>query len=212
MHRTTFFKLPSISSEHSSQLDPTAKAHIDVGNNGIILHSVDLSENDVSYLEQLVKENSPLRILIINKCKLGDKSRSYIMEVIENSCFLSEVEITNCDNFGDTGAGQIAVALRGNKSLKQLKLAGNEISEKGAQQLAEALIYNEFLKKLSLQSNNLGDNGAKYILEALKINKTLKSLLLDTFRIDKKITKDIFDAFKPEQREARKAICYLGRR
>jgi hypothetical protein len=51
--------------------------------------------------------------------------------------------------------------------------SGPFIGNSGAYEIAEALKVNKILTYLDLSGNKIGDDGAKKILEALKVNKTL---------------------------------------
>jgi Ran GTPase-activating protein (RanGAP) involved in mRNA processing and transport len=63
-----------------------------------------------------------------------------------------------------------------NKTLMTLNVARNSIGDTGASDLADALKMNKTLTELDVGFNDIGDAGASALAEALKVNTTLMTL------------------------------------
>lgn len=79
---------------------------------------------------------------------------------------------------GPMGAKDLAIALRGNATLRHLDLEANCIGRDGASALAHALKTNSALQLLNLRNNSIFDGGASELAEALEVNHTLLNLNL----------------------------------
>ena len=65
-----------------------------------------------------------------------------------------------------------------NKTLNNIYLYNNSITDDGAIALANALITNTTLKELDIGENNIGIIGAIVIANALEKNKTLNNICI----------------------------------
>lgn len=82
-------------------------------------------------------------------------------------------------NIGDTEVEAIAEALKENRSVAEVDLRGNLITDKGAKALAEALKSNDTVKELKLSFNcKIKNAGIEAIAETLKVNNSLINLEL----------------------------------
>ena len=72
--------------------------------------------------------------------------------------------------FGGAGATSIAEAIKVNKTLTNLDLSDNGMSEAGATSIAEVIKFNKTLTNLNLCSNGISDAGATFVAEAMKVN------------------------------------------
>ncbi|CAF1596356.1 unnamed protein product, partial [Didymodactylos carnosus] len=102
--------------------------------------------------------------------KLASKEDTMaIAEALKINKTLTELWISQ-NNISDQGAMAIAEALKINKTLTELWIYENNISYQGAMAIAEALKINKTLTELWISQNNISDQGAMAIAEALKIN------------------------------------------
>ncbi|CAF4479923.1 unnamed protein product, partial [Didymodactylos carnosus] len=160
--------------EHEVLLMPgtyfQVKSTIDVGSNLNIIHVQEATPPYVlceSPLDTLPYTNEPLEIA---------------MRALDST---SELKLHNIGtNEEDT---QVLVeALKVNKTLTTLNLAGNQISDGGGEALAEALKVNRALTTLFLGGNQISDGGGNQIsdgggealADALKVNRALTTLFL----------------------------------
>ena len=91
----------------------------------------------------------------------------------ENNNNLSEIEVERCQ-FGAGCAGQLSSTLRAcNKSLKYIRLVGNEVEDGGLVDIIEALIAHPQLEKLALPYMNVGRNDCMMALTNLLRNTTI---------------------------------------
>lgn len=73
---------------------------------------------------------------------------------------------------GVPGATELAVALKGNKSLRFLNLFNNKIGYDGAKSVAHNIVFNHpTLECLELGHNRIRDKGLKEITDAIVANK-----------------------------------------
>jgi hypothetical protein len=77
------------------------------------------------------------------------------------------LEVDRWAEIGDSGATELAVALRGNESLQVLILGSQNIGPAGAQALGDALRKNMKVKELHLHNNKLGYEGVEKLAEEL---------------------------------------------
>ncbi|CAF1675638.1 unnamed protein product, partial [Adineta ricciae] len=94
------------------------------------------------------------------------------------------------------GAAQLAWSLGLNKTLIELRLDINAITDLGALELAAALYSHPILEKLSLSGNAIGDKGMKAFVKVLANNKTLLELNLRSNRVTDECMKDILRLLK----------------
>lgn len=83
----------------------------------------------------------------------------------------------------------ISILIKGlilNKTISQLDLSHNKISNSGARKIAKYVLSSKILTQLNLADNNIHYEGSRYIAQALKVNKSLRHLNLKLNRIDDK--------------------------
>lgn len=112
----------------------------------------------------------------------------YLSKALSNkSCALVTLDLSYNITM-DEGVEELGRALRGNKSLTSLILAGNGIGDKGCSELTKPLRKNETLTLLDLSFNRIGNDksstlGADSIANLIRENRTLTSINLDTNQI-----------------------------
>lgn len=83
----------------------------------------------------------------------------------------------------------IGILIKGmvlNKTISQLDLSHNKISNSGARKIAKFLLSTQILTRLDLTDNQIAYEGSRYLAQALKVNKVLKHLSLKLNRLDDK--------------------------
>jgi Ran GTPase-activating protein (RanGAP) involved in mRNA processing and transport len=83
----------------------------------------------------------------------------------------------------------ISILIKGlilNKTITQLDLSHNKITNSGARKIAKYLLSNEVLTHLNLADNMIPYEGSRFLAQALKVNKVLKHLSLKLNRLDDK--------------------------
>jgi len=83
----------------------------------------------------------------------------------------------------------ISILIKGlilNKTITQLDLSHNKITNAGARKIAKYLLSNEVLTHLNLADNMIPYEGSRFLAQALKVNKVLKHLSLKLNRLDDK--------------------------
>jgi hypothetical protein len=73
----------------------------------------------------------------------------------------------------------IAEALRSNRTVRELDLSNNALTQVGAQDLAAALAENDTVTSVKLRENALGNGGVAVILTALLNNQGSKVECVD---------------------------------
>jgi Ran GTPase-activating protein (RanGAP) involved in mRNA processing and transport len=79
----------------------------------------------------------------------------------------------NPNPIGDQGALNLANALKGNATLKELNLSGNQIGDDGVKSLVAVLKTIKTLTRVDLNANRIKNEGFKDLANLLKDNKTL---------------------------------------
>ena len=92
----------------------------------------------------------------------------------------------------------ITFCLKTNKTLRELNLCGNDITDEGTKALAEAIQINKTLKELNISVNWIGKEGIMRILEACTVNRTLYKLVCSYNNLSKSEIMDINDYIREE--------------
>jgi Ran GTPase-activating protein (RanGAP) involved in mRNA processing and transport len=174
--------------------------------NNSILRRLDLNSNNIGvegakylfstcgFLETLsVNDNSlgPYEALVIAHCigschcslksiylknnNIGDKGASFLAAV---AMYYLEDLYLDGNNIGPEGAGEIARALRSNKTLQTLHLSSNQLgNESIILSMAPCLEVNETLREICLDGNGIGEDGAARLIEVIRLhNHTIRDV------------------------------------
>ncbi|KAK3833619.1 MAG: hypothetical protein J3R72DRAFT_424887 [Linnemannia gamsii] len=136
-----------------------------------------LGKNRLEGLAELLKTNSTLIRLNLDKKEIGDNGAVALSEALMTNSTLITLELS-FTSIRQYGAVALSEALKTNSTLTTLNLLGNLIGEKGAVALSEALMVNSTLLSLTL-AHSIEENGTVALFEVLKTNSTLTSLSLN---------------------------------
>ena len=121
-------------------------------------------------------QGATLQTLKLERCySLGEADCMAALASALTESKLRELCLIDC-RIDDSGAKEMASALKENSRLQALSLSFNEIGAEGARSLASALKTNSALQKLDLSLMQLGDAGAASLASALKNNSALQEL------------------------------------
>ena len=101
---------------------------------------------------------------------------------------------------------KLAEVIQINKTLQELNISKNNITDEGAQRLAEAIQINKTLQELNISKNNITDEGAKRLAEAIQVNTTLQELNISKNWISKEGVMKIVEACT-KNRTLHKLVC-----
>jgi hypothetical protein len=130
----------------------------------------------------LSSKNSVVEKLYLSSNKLRAEEAGIFARVLVANQNLKSLDL-RYNHIGDTGALELAVALRQNNTLELLVLKSNQIGSDGASALADALAANDALKDLNLLNNYIGDDGATSIAEMLTRNESVEKVCIGGFGV-----------------------------
>lgn len=135
-------------------------------------------------------------------------NKSYVSELVEEVIAEKEREIMldGCTGglMKDEGACAVAEALKVNRSVEIVNLAGNNIGGKGATALFEALAENNRIRELDLRGNRIGEDEAALSVESLSKNKSLVALDLQANSLGTSSAQQLASALLDHDR-----LCHL---
>ncbi|CAF3017552.1 unnamed protein product [Rotaria sp. Silwood2] len=153
-------------------------------NNSIIdLSCQNLTDHDMGIIIQHAVVGKKCKGLNLWGNKFTYESISILADVLDGNKTLRELDLSY-NHISDTGVQMISTILSSNNCvLQDIDLSSNDITEKGAIYLANMLKKNQTLKALALNNNNINDNGLKALVDALANDNTkLKQLKLESNR------------------------------
>ena len=118
-----------------------------------------------------------------------------IFMVIQTSKTLTQLNLSR-NQLSDDGAAAISDGLKSNGLLQELCVSQNEITDEGAKMIAEAIQVNTALQKLDISYNEISDDGAATISDGLKCNISLQELNMSYNKITNEGAKMIGEAIK----------------
>ncbi|XP_072132691.1 uncharacterized protein [Mobula birostris] len=128
-----------------------------------------LGDSGVKLLSAVLRDpNCKLQILGLWNVGLTDSGAEDLASALRTNQSLTELDLGSND-LGDSGVKLVSAALRDPESkLQKLDLTRVELTDSGAEDLAFALSTNRSLRELDLSKNTLGDSGVKFLSEALR--------------------------------------------
>ncbi len=133
-------------------------------------------ESGVAFGDSLKSCKNSLQELDAHECFLGSKGVAAICRALSDSRSISKL-VLDGNTFGDLGARALGETLLSQtKSLSELNIMDNGISEAGAADLAKALSHNRSLKLLNLSYNCINGAGGSALLDAIPADHPLAEL------------------------------------
>lgn len=135
-----------------------------------------ISEHGIATFIPLFRRPNALKRLDVGKNSLHDVGISHLAEALcVPDCRLIELQLDGND-ITDQGARSLANMLKTNRTLENLSLNGNRLSEKGMQSLVEVLIdQNQTLRELHLSDNQLtSELPVNTIIRMIQFNSSLR--------------------------------------
>ena len=179
----------------------------------LILEDNNISAMAIDDLKDLIERNKSLQFVSLSNNNL-QSSAFILLRALKKLTKLEEFNLCN-NNVGEQAAEYLADVVENNRSIKTLRLGGNNlqratniilqtlkristlrildldnnnITGRGAEDIANVIRNNTFLEELGLGSNDL-KSSAIVILQALRKTKTLKILNLENNKMTSEVTK-----------------------
>ena len=143
---------------------------------------IDTGNSSFDYARKGIKDGDA-RIVANILCKNDtvtklNLSRNKITDTGASKCIkynksLKEIDVSK-NNISNIGLTEMASAIKSNKALQSLNVSFNSISDVGAIAISECVKDNNVLQALNLSHNGISDDGAVAISECLKGNNTLQ--------------------------------------
>ncbi|OHS92792.1 hypothetical protein TRFO_40913 [Tritrichomonas foetus] len=152
-----------------------------------ILSLIDLSMTEISSenIEPLafgLMNNHTLQTLNLSNNNLRSKGAIIIINACKDSS-LHELNISN-NHITDDVSPHFASFLIENKTLKQLNLSGNNLTQKFTSSISVSLASADcYIKELNLSRNPLGNRGISALAHAMSSNRTLTKLNISACKI-----------------------------
>ncbi|XP_072035842.1 leucine-rich repeat-containing protein 34-like [Amphiura filiformis] len=135
-------------------------------------------EETTVHMSRMLKVNSTLAELHLQKCDLRDFGAERLVETLVHNVGLKYLDV-RCNRITRDGAKQFAHLLKKNTPLEVLDLGFNRIEDDGAIYLSEALkSMNSNLKTLVITSNNIKGAGLCAIAKCMHSNETLTAVYI----------------------------------
>ncbi|XP_072133528.1 uncharacterized protein [Mobula birostris] len=163
----------------------------------LCLYDVGLTDSGAKDLASTLSTNRSLTELNLNDNELGDSGVKLVSEALRNSkCEIQKLWLRDV-GLTDSGAEDLASALRTNPSLTELNLGANKLGDSGMKLVSAALRNTECkIQKLWLYDVGLTANGAKEIISTLSTNRSLKELSLNDNKLGDSGVKLVSDALR----------------
>ena len=124
-------------------------------------------------------KNRTIQHLELEQCMMGDNAGMSIGEALMRGSALRYCSLKKND-ISDDGAIRIAQGIEQDaRSLQELHLGWNEISDVGGEALGKVLLKNTTLLKLDLSNNKLKNESAAAFIVSLKRNVNIKLLNIE---------------------------------
>ena len=146
----------------------------------LILANNGITKSAADEIRVALTTNKTLEVLDLSHNKLQSTGIVEIMYSLnKDNKTLKDLNVESND-ITDSATGKIAATLANNMSLEQLNLSGNSLKTKGAIRILGALEINKTLKMLSMRDCDITytEQAGDYIKNALACNSGLEKLLL----------------------------------
>ena len=164
-----------------SLIDPVLEelvAMLQVNKTCILTH-LNLSRNSLSSTYRVfqgLQHNTTLFHLNLSNTGLvaTEDTAQALTTMLKVNKTLTHLDLSQNQNFSDSGAYNVCQGLKHNTTLVYLNLSNTGITDKGAEYIAQAIESNRFLQTLDISRNQISDIGFGYIAKSLKTNTTLR--------------------------------------
>ncbi|XP_059816205.1 NACHT, LRR and PYD domains-containing protein 3-like [Hypanus sabinus] len=145
----------------------------------LVLNRVGLTDSGAEDLASALRSNPSLTELDLSYNKLGDSGVKLVSAALKNpECKIQKLWL-NRVGLTDSGAEDLASALRSNPSLTELDLSYNKLGDSGVKLVSAALRNPECkIQKLVLENVSLTDSGVDDLVSTLSANPLLMDLYL----------------------------------
>eukprot|EP00298_Acanthocystis_sp_HF-20_P018085 c21893_g2_i1.p1 GENE.c21893_g2_i1~~c21893_g2_i1.p1 ORF type:complete len:968 (+),score=341.22 c21893_g2_i1:11-2914(+) len=147
----------------------------------LILNGCKIGPKGVQTICPLLNNNTSINNLQLRWCSVGDEGAIYLSEVLKQNKTIKTLSL-HSNEITAKGIASLAQGLKSNSSLTHLDLELNQIGQ-GVQHLVEPLKTNKSLRELILYGNYITDKGVPYINQILESNTSLLYLDLDVNEI-----------------------------
>eukprot|EP01080_Neovahlkampfia_damariscottae_P001028 gene1028-9932_t len=176
----------------------------------------ELLEEGAKYLATALEHNSNIKIINLQRTKIGVAGLKQLESYIARNKTIVEVKLA-FNSIGDAGVESLKKCLGENFSIRTIDLSFNNIGKKGAQSIAEALTKNcetaesktdwkdmvssiEYgITDLNLNGNNIRAEGAKYLSESVAKISTLTTFNISANKLEPDGVKYIADSLKTNE-------------
>jgi len=146
-----------------------------------------ITSQGVSLLAEVLNNNTTVEGLYIFNNRVGDKGVYSLAQVLAENTSSLKVLSLGSNGITDEGAAYLAAMLKTNRTLSELWLPCNQISDRGVKLLTNALIqHNTSLKTLSLDVNELvNDSSVSFLIDMMNQNQSLDVLHVRNCKLSK---------------------------
>lgn len=140
-----------------------------------------VAEDHIAALVESVRRNANVRHFLLGNNIVGDHGAREISRLLGEEPAAPELETLYLagNQLGAEGIASLALALRGNRTVKSLWLKRNPLHPEGIAHLATLLEENDTLETLDLVNTAVFDEGVAVLFKSLRHNRSLRSLYLD---------------------------------
>eukprot|EP00899_Mesostigma_viride_P004729 jgi/Mesvir1/14257/Mv25054-RA.1 len=137
-----------------------------------------LQEETTSHIARMLAVNPTVRVLTMGKHRMRDFGvETLIAYGLSRNRSLVELDL-RCNELTEVAGESIGRILRECPLLEVLNLASNTMSDNGAHEIALALAENNSLRRLDLSFNKIGDRGLVSLAEGLMENASVTTIYL----------------------------------
>ena len=160
----------------------------------LLLQNNKIGEKGAEHISNVLRKNETLKELNLADNPIGHKGMNNIFDAISDNKTLRQI-ILNITGINDYCVNNIYNMLKKNKTLLFLGLMSNNITNKGMDYILSALVVNHSLKKLTIGGNKTDDKGFEHLDQYLKYNKGLLYLEIKTTGLTEKFLNEFAKVF-----------------
>ncbi|XP_065906900.1 protein NLRC3-like [Dysidea avara] len=173
------------------------------------LNNNDLSSSSDSSLSDIVI-TCKVKALYISGNKTVGETPQFFTTILTHPSYVIETLYMSHNNYTARPAMELLSSLRENKTVKQLRIDDNNISDDECGVICDVLRVNNTLRGLDMSDNPITGQASQLILDALKDNNTLEQLVLSHYPEDIKKEITSLEQVVNEKRRRRGCDVKLG--